>query len=106
MLSLPYRRNTVLASVLSFSIELSNNIGGIEYVTGDRFSPEFLERRRQERAITLYPLTWSNNLCSLELFLKRLSRPPTLQRSTLVRAFFESTEWVGLCPLTDLCHLS
>ncbi|KAI5117074.1 hypothetical protein M0805_007951 [Coniferiporia weirii] len=49
----------------------------IEYVTGDRFSPEFLERRRQD----------------LDLFLKRLSRHPTLQRSTLVRAFLESTEW-------------
>ncbi|KAL5494925.1 SNX4 [Sanghuangporus weigelae] len=49
----------------------------LEYVTGDRFSPEFLERRRQD----------------LELFLKRLCRHPTLQRSTLVRAFFESTEW-------------
>ncbi|KAK0465629.1 lipid binding protein [Desarmillaria tabescens] len=43
-----------------------------QYITGDRFSPEFMERRRLDD----YP------------------RHPTLQRSTLVRAFFESTEWV------------
>ncbi|THH19060.1 hypothetical protein EW146_g2037 [Bondarzewia mesenterica] len=49
----------------------------LEYITGDRFSPEFMERRRQD----------------LHRFLQRLSRHPTLQRSTLVRAFFESTEW-------------
>ncbi|KAH9950866.1 lipid binding protein [Amylocystis lapponica] len=49
----------------------------LEYVTGDRFSPEFMERRRLE----------------LHRFLQRLSRHPTLQRSTLLRAFFESTEW-------------
>ncbi|KAL0576802.1 intercellular trafficking and secretion [Marasmius crinis-equi] len=49
----------------------------LEYITGDRFSPEFMERRRME----------------LHRFLQRLSRHPTLQRSTLVRAFFESTEW-------------
>ncbi|TDL28020.1 lipid binding protein [Rickenella mellea] len=52
----------------------------LEYITGDRFSIEFMERRRTD----------------LDLFLKRLARHPTLQRSTLVRAFFESTEWVGL----------
>ncbi|KAL0951512.1 hypothetical protein HGRIS_008197 [Hohenbuehelia grisea] len=49
----------------------------LEYLTGDRFSPEFMERRRQD----------------LHTFLQRLSRHPTLQRSALVRAFFESTEW-------------
>ncbi|RDX51035.1 hypothetical protein OH76DRAFT_1436058 [Lentinus brumalis] len=49
----------------------------LEYVTGDRFSPEFMERRRSD----------------LHRFLQRLSRHPTLQRSTLLRAFFESTEW-------------
>ncbi|KAG6821416.1 hypothetical protein H0H93_014213 [Arthromyces matolae] len=49
----------------------------LEYITGDRFSPEFMERRRND----------------LHRFLQRLSRHPTLQRSTLVRAFFESTEW-------------
>ncbi|KAK0466466.1 uncharacterized protein EV420DRAFT_1511754 [Desarmillaria tabescens] len=49
----------------------------LEYITGDRFSPEFMERRRLD----------------LHRFLQRLSRHPTLQRSTLVRAFFESTEW-------------
>jgi sorting nexin-4 len=49
----------------------------MEYLTGDRFSPEFMERRRSE----------------LDRFLQRVTRHPTLQRSTLVRAFFESTEW-------------
>ncbi|KAF7793388.1 hypothetical protein EIP86_004500 [Pleurotus ostreatoroseus] len=49
----------------------------MEYVTGDRFSPDFMERRRLE----------------LHRFLQRLARHPTLQRSTLLRAFFESSEW-------------
>ncbi|PCH33993.1 hypothetical protein WOLCODRAFT_135433 [Wolfiporia cocos MD-104 SS10] len=49
----------------------------LEYVTGDRFSLEFMERRRLD----------------LHRFLQRLARHPTLQRSTLLRAFFESTEW-------------
>ncbi|KAG2076868.1 hypothetical protein BDR04DRAFT_1089134 [Suillus decipiens] len=49
----------------------------LEYLTGDRFSPEFMERRRLD----------------LHRFLERISRHPTLQRSTLVRAFLESTEW-------------
>ncbi|KAN0100302.1 hypothetical protein V8E55_000286 [Tylopilus felleus] len=49
----------------------------LEYITGDRFSPEFMERRRLD----------------LHRFLQRIARHPTLQRSTLVRAFFESTEW-------------
>ncbi|KAG5644625.1 hypothetical protein DXG03_008103 [Asterophora parasitica] len=49
----------------------------LEYITGDRFSPDFMERRRLD----------------LHRFLQRISRHPTLQRSTLVRAFFESTEW-------------
>lgn len=49
----------------------------LEYVTGDRFSPEFMERRRLD----------------LQRFLERLSRHPTLQRSSLLRAFFESSEW-------------
>lgn len=49
----------------------------LEYITGDRFSPEFVERRRLD----------------LYRFLERIARHPTLQRSTLVRAFFESTEW-------------
>ncbi|KAE9400585.1 nexin sorting protein [Gymnopus androsaceus JB14] len=49
----------------------------LEYITGDRFSPEFMERRRLD----------------LHRFLQRLARHPTLQRATLVRAFFESSEW-------------
>ncbi|KAI6109352.1 hypothetical protein EV401DRAFT_2059628 [Pisolithus croceorrhizus] len=49
----------------------------LEYITGDRFSPEFMERRRLE----------------LHRFLQRIARHPMLQRSTLLRAFLESTEW-------------
>ncbi|KDQ19741.1 hypothetical protein BOTBODRAFT_27166 [Botryobasidium botryosum FD-172 SS1] len=49
----------------------------LEYITGDRFSAEFLERRRSD----------------LQRFLERVAQHPTLQRSTLVRAFLESTEW-------------
>ncbi|KAF5323530.1 hypothetical protein D9611_005678 [Ephemerocybe angulata] len=49
----------------------------LEYLTGDRFSPEFMERRRLD----------------LHRFLERIARHPILQRSTLLRAFFESTEW-------------
>ncbi|TEB38909.1 lipid binding protein [Coprinellus micaceus] len=49
----------------------------LEYITGDRFSPEFMERRRLD----------------LHRFLERIARHPILQRSTLLRAFFESTEW-------------
>ncbi|KZS95864.1 lipid binding protein [Sistotremastrum niveocremeum HHB9708] len=49
----------------------------MEYITGDRFSAEFIERRRQD----------------LALFLERIGRHPVLQRATLVQAFFESTEW-------------
>lgn len=32
---------------------------------------------------------------SLQLFLQRIARHPTLQRATLVNAFFESSEWVS-----------
>jgi len=49
----------------------------LEYFTGDRFSPEFMERRRQD----------------LARFLERLARHPTLQRSVLLRSFLESKEW-------------
>ncbi|KIS67864.1 uncharacterized protein UMAG_11290 [Mycosarcoma maydis] len=49
----------------------------LEYLTGDRFSAEFIERRTQD----------------LQLFLERICRHPTLQRSQLLRSFLESTEW-------------
>ncbi|GAC74848.1 vacuolar sorting protein VPS1 [Moesziomyces antarcticus T-34] len=49
----------------------------LEYLTGDRFSTEFIERRTQE----------------LQLFLERICRHPTLQRSQLLRSFLESSEW-------------
>lgn len=67
----------------------------LEYVTGDRFSPEFMERRRLECVlIALYKTNILTTYIRLHRFLERLSRHPTLQRSTLLRAFFESTEWV------------
>jgi len=49
----------------------------LEYVTGDRFSPEFIERRKID----------------LQRFLDRVARHPTLQCSTLLHAFLTSTEW-------------
>ncbi|KAH9447815.1 hypothetical protein Pst134EB_021812 [Puccinia striiformis f. sp. tritici] len=49
----------------------------LKYVTGDRFSPDFVERRRS----------------GLERFMQRLSRHPTLSRSTLLRSFIESSQW-------------
>ena len=48
-----------------------------EYITGDRFSPEFIDKRRVD----------------LQRFLERIARHPILHRSKLVRAFLESTEW-------------
>ncbi|EJT99949.1 hypothetical protein DACRYDRAFT_95772 [Dacryopinax primogenitus] len=48
-----------------------------EYVTGDRFSPSFVEKRRLD----------------LQRFLQRISNNPTLSRSTLLRSFLCSTEW-------------
>ncbi|SPO29526.1 related to SNX4 - Sorting NeXin [Ustilago trichophora] len=49
----------------------------LEYLTGDRFSTEFIEKRTQD----------------LQLFLERICRHPTLQRSQLLRSFLESSEW-------------
>ncbi|CAG8479112.1 1756_t:CDS:10 [Paraglomus occultum] len=49
----------------------------LEYITGDRFSAEFKERRR----------------ASLQRLLNRLARHPTLQRSEYFRIFLESREW-------------
>ncbi|CAG8675775.1 24264_t:CDS:10, partial [Racocetra persica] len=49
----------------------------MEYITGDRFGPEFVEKRR----------------ASLQRFLARLSRHPTLQKSEYFRIFLESREW-------------
>lgn len=49
----------------------------LEYVTGDRFSHEFIERRKED----------------LQRFMDRLAHHPTLQRSKLLRDFLTSTEW-------------
>ncbi|OWZ32774.1 sorting nexin-4 [Cryptococcus neoformans] len=49
----------------------------LEYIKGDRFSPEFVERRRLD----------------LQRFADRIARHPTLQRSQLVNDFLQSTEW-------------
>ncbi|POY70535.1 hypothetical protein BMF94_6449 [Rhodotorula taiwanensis] len=49
----------------------------MEYVIGDRFSPDFIERRRQD----------------LERFLQRVARHPRLSRTEVFQAFLESTEW-------------
>ncbi|RIA98635.1 hypothetical protein C1645_749410 [Glomus cerebriforme] len=49
----------------------------LEYITGDRFGPEFVEKRR----------------ASLQRFLERLAHHPTLQKSEYFRIFLESREW-------------
>ncbi|RSH94672.1 intercellular trafficking and secretion [Saitozyma podzolica] len=49
----------------------------LEYIKGDRFSPDFVERRRLD----------------LQRFADRIARHPTLQRSKLVTDFLTSTEW-------------
>ncbi|CAH7666422.1 hypothetical protein PPACK8108_LOCUS775 [Phakopsora pachyrhizi] len=49
----------------------------LKYVTGDRFSPEFVERRR----------------AGLQRFLQRLARHPTLSRAKLLKYFVESSQW-------------
>lgn len=53
-----------------------------------------MERRRLEYVFCRLRPRLHLILGSLHRFLERISRHPTLQRSTLVRAFFESTEWV------------
>ncbi|WVR03804.1 sorting nexin-4 [Kwoniella sp. DSM 27419] len=49
----------------------------LEYIKGDRFGPDFVERRRQD----------------LQRFAERIARHPTLQRSQLVNDFLTSSEW-------------
>ncbi|KAI9813126.1 MAG: intercellular trafficking and secretion [Pycnora praestabilis] len=49
----------------------------MEYVRGDRFGPDFTQRRAH----------------SLHRFLKRLTLHPILRRSTLLNIFLESAEW-------------
>ncbi|KAL1915910.1 uncharacterized protein VTP21DRAFT_6298 [Calcarisporiella thermophila] len=49
----------------------------MEYLTGDRFSSEFLERRR----------------ASLQRFLERISRHPVLQRTDHLRLFLEASDF-------------
>lgn len=50
----------------------------IEYVTGSRFSPEFIARRTQD----------------LHIFMERVCRHPHLMRMPILRSFLESNEWV------------
>ncbi|KAH3677555.1 hypothetical protein WICPIJ_008962 [Wickerhamomyces pijperi] len=49
----------------------------LEYLKGDRFSPEFTEKRCQ----------------SLQRFLKRIEGHPVLKKSKIYHIFLESTEW-------------
>ncbi|KAJ9051987.1 intercellular trafficking and secretion [Entomophthora muscae] len=49
----------------------------MEYLTGDRFSEDFIEKRR----------------VSLERFLNRLALHPTLQRSPYMKKFLDSPDW-------------
>ncbi|KAJ3314112.1 intercellular trafficking and secretion [Blyttiomyces sp. JEL0837] len=50
----------------------------MEYITGDRFSPEFIEKRR----------------LSLQSYLDRATRHPILQKSSALRKFLDSAELV------------
>ncbi|KAJ3415707.1 intercellular trafficking and secretion [Chytridiales sp. JEL 0842] len=50
----------------------------MEYLTGDRFSPEFIEKRR----------------VSLQMYMDRISRHPILQKSQSLRKFLESNDLV------------
>ncbi|KAI9343334.1 hypothetical protein DFJ73DRAFT_841946 [Zopfochytrium polystomum] len=50
----------------------------MEYITGDRFNPDFIERRR----------------VSLQSYMDRLSRHPTLQLTTSLRKFLDSADSV------------
>ena len=50
----------------------------MEYLTGDRFSPEFIEKRRS----------------SLQTYLERIARHPALQRSPAVKRFLEAEQMV------------
>ncbi|KAI8824755.1 hypothetical protein BJ741DRAFT_632766 [Chytriomyces cf. hyalinus JEL632] len=50
----------------------------LEYITGDRFSPEFIEKRK----------------VSLDNYLKRVSRHPLIAKSQILRRFLESNEIV------------
>ncbi|KAF9426189.1 intercellular trafficking and secretion [Podila epigama] len=49
----------------------------MRYVRGDRFSPEFVEKRR----------------ASLERFLKKIAVHPALQRAESLRVFLDSRDW-------------
>lgn len=49
-----------------------------------------------ELAVILSAIVNAHNTPRLELFLQRIARHPTLQRATLVNAFFESSEWVRI----------
>lgn len=51
----------------------------IEYIKGDRFGSEFIERRR----------------IGLQWFLDRIARHPELQQSQCTRVFLESTDFVS-----------
>ncbi|KAG0204909.1 intercellular trafficking and secretion [Mortierella sp. GBA30] len=55
----------------------------MRYVRGDRFSPEFVEKRR----------------ASLERFLKKIAVHPVLQRAESLRIFLDSRDWT-----TDLAQ--
>ncbi len=52
----------------------------MEYFTGDRFAPEFLERRR----------------LGLQHYLDRVTRHPVLQTSPALKAFLEEQHLVGI----------
>ncbi|KAJ3168670.1 intercellular trafficking and secretion [Geranomyces variabilis] len=52
----------------------------MEYITGDRFSADFIEKRRH----------------SLQTYMDRITRHPTLQRSPAMRKFLETGDLIGV----------
>lgn len=69
-----YLRNLMRAGIWPI-LELKTNLL-IEYITGDRFSQEFIEKRRH----------------SLLSYLERISRHPKLQQSLVLRKFLEAPD--------------
>lgn len=68
---------------------------------GDRFSPDFIERRRQECVSFQSLPRLSADLVpiySLERFCQRIARHPKLSRTEVFQQFLESSEWVRSLP--------
>jgi sorting nexin-4 len=63
-----------------------------EYIKGDRFSSEFVEKRRLEW-VAVGHANSTDVVCSLQRFVDRIASHPTLQRSQIVIDFLTTEEW-------------